>query len=336
MIQALCTEIKLRKGEFLNETIQTIYFGGGTPSICSTQEINRILDTVYTNFKVANHPEITLEANPDDLTLEKIKALSQTKINRLSIGVQSFYEADLQLMNREHNAQEALRSITIAKEFFNNISIDLIYGIPGMHNSQWQENLHKAIDLNIPHISSYALTVEPNTALEKHIQKGISPPVSDASAEAHYQILVKTLEKAGYINYEFSNFGKEGFFSQNNTAYWKGKKYLGIGPSAHSFNGKERSWNIANNSLYIKGIQNNTRSYESETLNTTNQYNEYIMTGLRTIWGVSLTKITSDYGSNYTEHLLKMIQKHLKNKHLILSENPVSYTHLTLPTICSV
>ena len=326
MIEALCTEIKLRKDELINDTLQTIYFGGGTPSICSIQEINRILDTIYANFKVAKAPEITLEANPDDLTSEKIKKLAQTKLNRLSIGVQSFFEIDLQLMNRAHNAQEATDSIVEAKKYFSNISIDLIYGTPGMSNEHWIENLEKAINLGIPHISSYALTVEPNTALEKHIQKGITPPVSDTSAEAHYQILVEKLENAGYINYEFSNFGKKGFYSQNNTGYWQGKKYMGIGPSAHSFNGKERSWNIANNMLYIKSLQNNTRSFESEALSITNQYNEYIMTGLRTIWGVSLTKITKDYGITYTKYLMNAIKKHQKNDTLVLIENQL---HLT-------
>ncbi len=326
MINALCSEIKLRQNEFLNNTVETIYFGGGTPSICSAIEINKILDTIYTNFKVIKAPEITLEANPDDLNATKIYELTQTRINRLSIGVQSFFELDLQLMNRAHNAKEAIDCIAEAKKYFENISIDLIYGTPGMTNKLWMDNLTKAINLDIPHISSYALTVEPNTALEKQIKKGITAPVSDTSAEAHYQLLVKTLENAGYTNYEFSNFGKEGFFSQNNTAYWQGKKYLGIGPSAHSFNGKERSWNIANNTLYIKSLQNNTRPFESETLSVTNRYNEYIMTGLRTIWGVSLSKIHADFGSKYTEHLQKQIIKHIENGHLSLIGDQLNLT----------
>lgn len=326
MIDALCSEIKLRKNEFKNNSVQTIYFGGGTPSICSTLEINKILDTIYTNFKVSNTPEITLEANPDDLNTKKIQELAHTKINRLSIGVQSFFETDLQLMNRAHNAKEAIDCIAEAKKYFENISIDLIYGTPGMTNTLWMDNLTKAIDLDIPHISSYALTVEPKTVLEKQIKKGIIAPVSDTSAEAHYKLLVETLENSGYTNYEFSNFGKEGFFSQNNTAYWQGKKYLGIGPSAHSFNGKERSWNIANNILYIKSLQKNRRPFENETLSVTNQYNEYIMTGLRTIWGVSLVKIKKDFGIKYIEHLQKHIKKHIEGGHLSLTENNL---HLT-------
>lgn len=316
----------MRKNEFSNETVQTIYFGGGTPSVCTSEEINKILNTVYTNFTVVANPEITLEANPDDLSLEKIKALSATKINRLSIGIQSFFDADLKLMNRSHNAADAYNCITEAKKHFKNISIDLIYGTPGMSNERWIENLEKALSLNIPHISSYALTVEPNTALEKHIQKGITPPVEDASAEAQYKLLVDILEKAEYINYEFSNFGKETYFSQNNTGYWQGEKYMGIGPSAHSFNGKERSWNVANNALYIKNVNKNTRVFESETLSITNQYNEYIMTGLRTIWGVSLAKISTNYGINYTEYLINAIKKHVANGTLVLIENQL---HLT-------
>jgi len=321
MINALCIEIKLRKNEFLNEVVETIYFGGGTPSICTPEEINKILQCIYDNFKVTNTPEITLEANPDDLTNQKINDLSKTKINRLSIGVQSFFEADLKLMNRAHNAEEALNSIVEAKKYFQNISIDLIYGIPGMSNDNWNKNLEKVLSLNIPHISSYALTVEPNTALEKHIQKGITTPTDDAVTETQYRTLVKTLEKAGYINYEFSNFGKNGYYSQNNTAYWQGKKYIGIGPSAHSFNGKERSWNLRNNAIYIKNLNNNTRPFESEQLSIENQYNEYIMTSLRTIWGVSLEKIILDYGKKYHDYLIDISKKHIKNNYLILEKN---------------
>nr|WP_316912319.1 radical SAM family heme chaperone HemW [Aquimarina agarilytica] len=314
IIAALCSEIKLRKHELNDDRIQTIYFGGGTPSVCSTSEINQIIETIYTHYNVSKNPEITLEANPDDLSEEKITDLASTKINRLSIGVQSFFEEDLQLMNRAHNAQEALNCLQIAKKQFTNISIDLIYGIPGMSsNERWKKNLEITIALGLPHISSYALTVEKNTALEKLIKKGTIAPVNDATAEAHYQILTATLEKEGYTNYEFSNFGKPNYFSQNNTAYWQGKKYIGIGPSAHSFDGIHRSWNIANNTLYIKGIQSNKRNFETETLTSTDRFNEYIMTGLRTIWGISLLKIATDFGQHYLKHLKNQSQAHLKN-----------------------
>ncbi len=311
IVNALCTEIKIRKIELEGQEVEHIYFGGGTPSVCTVKEIEQLLDTVYANFKVSKTPEITLEANPDDLTEEKIKDLATTKINRLSIGVQSFFERDLQLMNRAHNVSEALKSIKTAKSYFNNISIDLIYGVPGLSNKEWVQNLQYAINLNIPHISCYALTVEKNTALERFIQKGNISPISDSQSSEQYHILVETLEKVGYINYEFSNFGKEGFFSRNNTAYWQRKNYIGIGPSAHSFNGKERSWNIRNNALYVKSIVAGKRPFESEELSISDQFNEYVMTGLRTIWGISVSKIEVDFGIPYVSHIEKRISKYI-------------------------
>lgn len=304
----------IRKNELKNEEIHTIYFGGGTPSICTIAEIDKVLKTIYANFKVSNNPEITLEANPDDLNLEKLKGLKQIKINRLSIGVQSFLEEDLKLMNRSHNADEALNCILEAKKYFENISIDLIYGVPNLSNQAWHSILDKTISLGIPHISCYALTVEPNTALEKQIKKGVVQQPKDSVAHIHHQILVETLEKANYVNYEFSNFGKEGFFSKNNTAYWKGEKYLGIGPAAHSFNGTQRSWNVSNNNLYIKGIEHQKPVFEIEALSKSDRYNEYVMTGLRTIWGISLEEIKHNFGEDYLCHLKKCSKKHLENK----------------------
>lgn len=326
MIKALCAEILMRKKELQDEEIQHIYFGGGTPSVCTVSEIEQILTTIFSNFSVSETPEITLEANPDDLTETKIKAIAKTKINRLSIGVQSFYERDLKLMNRAHNAQEALKCIDFAKAYFDNISIDLIYGIPGLSNQQWLENLHKTIALNIPHISCYALTVEDNTALKKFIEKGVIDNVSDRKSSEQYHLLVSTFEKAGYINYEFSNFGKTGYFSGNNTAYWQRKSYVGIGPSAHSYNGKERSWNVSNNSLYIKGIEARKRPFDKETLSTADQFNEYIMTGLRTIWGISITKIEEDFGMQFAYHFKKLAQKHLDDELMYQAEDQF---HLT-------
>ncbi len=322
----MCTEIELRKSELDGALIKTIYFGGGTPSVCSVQEINQIIETIYSNYKVSKTPEITLEANPDDLSEQKINDLASTKINRLSIGVQSFFEEDLQLMNRAHNADEALHCLEFAKKQFSNISIDLIYGIPGMNAERWQKNLSIALALELPHISSYALTVEKNTALEKFIQKGVIAPPSDASAEAHYQILTSTLEKEGYVNYEFSNFGKPTYFSQNNTAYWQGEKYIGIGPSAHSFNGEQRSWNVANNALYLKGIQLGKRNFEVETLSNADRFNEYIMTGLRTIWGVSLLKVLENFGNQYLDYLHSQSKSHLQNGFLKIENEQL---HLT-------
>ncbi|WP_299435900.1 radical SAM family heme chaperone HemW [uncultured Aquimarina sp.] len=317
MIFALCNEIKLRRPEIDDyEVIETIYFGGGTPSLLSTSALKFIIDTIYENYLVSDDVEITIEANPDDLTKEKIESLAKTEVNRLSIGIQSFFEEDLKLMNRAHNAQEALDCLSIATQEFDNISIDLIYGIPGMSAERWKENLKIALNSGVPHISSYALTVEPNTALSSFIEKGVIAPVEDKLAQEHFDILVDTMENAGFEYYEFSNFGKTGYFSKNNTAYWQGKHYLGIGPSAHSYNGKERSWNIKNNSKYIKALEQNELPREIEELTTTDKYNEYIMTGLRTIWGVSLKKIEDDFGLTYKNYCLKQIQKHL-DEHLL-------------------
>jgi len=314
MITALCDEIEMRKDELSGPIIKHIYFGGGTPSVCTVEEINKILNVIYANFRVDKTPEITLEANPDDLTKEKIAALAKTEINRLSIGVQSFFERDLRLMNRAHNATEALQCIEFAKQYFHNISIDLIYGIPGLSNEEWKQNLQKTLDLEIPHISCYALTVEKNTALERFIEKGIIPEISDNQSSEQYYLLVDAFEKEGYINYEFSNFGKEGFFSGNNTAYWQRKSYIGIGPSAHSYNGKKRSWNVSNNVLYLKNMKQGIRLFEDENLSVTDQYNEYIMTGLRTIWGVSTAKIEEDFGDQYVFHFEKLIKKYVEDQ----------------------
>lgn len=313
MVSALIKELELRKEEFREEMVQTIYFGGGTPSLLDTAEIDRIIAAIRTNFEVAADPEITLEANPDDLSIEKIAALAKSPINRLSIGIQSFFEEDLRMMNRAHNAVEAEDCIVWAKNYFDNISIDLIYGIPGMSNARWMANIDKALAFGVSHISSYALTVEPKTALKSFMDKGLIPPVNDELAEAHFHILVQKLEAAGFVNYEISNFGKTGYFSRNNTAYWQGKKYLGIGPSAHSYDGIRRGWNINNNTKYMKSIAQNELPMEVEVLSRTDRYNEYIMTGLRTIWGVSLNRIKEEFGREYHSYLLEQSNKKIKD-----------------------
>ena len=325
LVNALKTELSLRKLELTN-TVECIYFGGGTPSLLSAEELNSLIETVYTNYNVSETPEITLEANPDDLTKDKIKELGKSKINRLSIGIQSFFEDDLKLMNRAHNAKEALQCIEFSKTEFDNISIDLIYGIPGMTTQKWKENLNIALQLDIPHISSYALTVEPNTALKRYIEKGVVPPVDDDLAKQHFDILVETLQQAGYSNYEFSNFGKQGYHSKNNTAYWTGKSYLGIGPSAHSYNGKQRSWNINNNPKYIKSIQQGIIPNEVETLSVTDRYNEYVMTGLRTIWGISLSKIEKEFGLNFKTYVLQQAKNFIEDHLLFLDGDTIVVT----------
>jgi oxygen-independent coproporphyrinogen-3 oxidase len=316
LINALAKELQLRKNEFKNIAVETIYFGGGTPSLLTNDELQFLIDAVYKNFKVIEKPEITLEANPDDLSKDRLVELSKSPINRLSIGIQSFFDADLKLMNRAHDAQEAKFCLEQARTYFDNISLDLIYGIPGASNEQWLENIETALSYAIPHISSYALTVEPKTALASFIQKGIIEAVDDDKAHEQFHILKDKLEAEGFTHYELSNFGKEGYFSKNNSAYWQGKPYLGIGPSAHSFNGQQRGWNVRNNTKYIKGIQSNTLPMETETLTKTDQYNEYIMTGLRTIWGVSFIKIRRDFGKIYLDYLIDQAQIFI-NQHLL-------------------
>jgi len=315
LVEALCSELVLRKNE-LPGTVETIYFGGGTPSLLTRDELELIFKTIYNNYPVAEPVEVTLEANPDDLTEEIVKQLADSPINRLSIGIQSFFEEDLKLMNRAHNGQEAEKCLTLATKYFENISLDLIYGVPGMTNERWKQNIEKALSFGIPHISSYALTVEPKTALETFIKKGIIPPVDDALAEKHFFTLIDMLTQKDFVHYELSNFGKEGFFSKNNTAYWQGKSYLGIGPSAHSYKGNTRSWNVRNNTLYVKSIGKGKLPSETETLTTTDRYNEYIMTGLRTIWGVSVNRVEKEFGNKYKDYLLQQSQKHL-DEHLL-------------------
>ena len=322
MVFALAKEIQMRKDDSYEETIETIYFGGGTPSVLTSAEINFLIDTVYHNYNVVENPEITLEANPDDLSEERILELSKSKINRLSIGIQSFFEEDLKMMNRAHNSAEAKKCLEYATKYFDNISLDLIYSIPGMSNEKWKQNIETALSFGIPHISSYALTVEPRTALNKLIQTGKIAAPNDEVAQEHFAILVETLESKGFIHYELSNFAKENYFSKNNSAYWLGKKYIGIGPSAHSYNGVSRSWNVANNPIYLKSIQEDRLPNENEILSVTDCYNEYIMTGLRTIWGVSLDRVQNEFGFDYLNYLQKQANKFLDDD-LLFIENGI-------------
>lgn len=326
MVMALVKEIQMRKEEFHDEVVETIYFGGGTPSILTMDDIRSLIDAVYENYKVIEHPEITLEANPDDLDNVTIGQLVNSAINRLSIGIQSFFEDDLKLMNRAHNSEEAKKCLQEATQYFDNISIDLIYGIPDMSNEKWKQNIEMALSFGVPHISSYALTVEPKTALHSFIQKGIISQPDDEVAQEHFHILIDTLIENDFIHYELSNFGKEHYFSKNNSAYWLGKKYLGIGPSAHSYDGQKRGWNVSNNSLYIKSIQENQLPIETEVLSTTDRYNEYIMTGLRTIWGISLDRIETEFGTKYLDYLNQQAQKYIEDHLLFVDENVLRTT----------
>ncbi len=321
MVLALAKEIEMRKSEFQDKVVETIYFGGGTPSILEISDLKLLIDAVYFNYNVTENPEITVEANPDDLSKERIIELSNNKINRLSIGIQSFFEDDLKMMNRAHNSEEAKECLEFATQYFDNISVDLIYGIPEMSSEKWLQNIETALSFNIPHISSYALTVEHKTALHTFIQKGIIPQPDDEVAQEHFQILVDKLSENDFIHYELSNFGKENYFSKNNSSYWLGKKYIGIGPSAHSYDGEKRSWNVSNNTLYLKSIQENKLPSETEILSKTDRYNEYIMTGLRTIWGISLDRIETEFGTTYLDYLNQQAAKYIEDHLLFVDEN---------------
>jgi oxygen-independent coproporphyrinogen-3 oxidase len=313
MVAAIGKEAKLRKA-YLSEKIETIYFGGGTPSLLSGDEIRTMIGL----FDMNDSAEITLEANPDDITSEKLVAWKEAGINRLSIGIQSFFEEDLRWMNRAHDAEQALQCIELAQKYgFSNITIDLIYGTPYLTDENWLRNIDTALAMNIPHLSCYALTVEPKTALAKMIEVHQSADVDADKQARHFALLTQKLSEAGFEHYEISNFAKPGFRSRHNSSYWQGKPYLGLGPSAHSFNGKSRQWNVANNALYLAGLAQNNIPFEEELLTETQQLNEYIMTSLRTIEGISLTKIRMDWGEDIAASLLASAQRHVTNGNLL-------------------
>ncbi len=326
MIDAILKEIELQKDYLQNLPLQSIYFGGGTPSVLKTSEIEQLLHQIYKFHTVLPNAEITLEANPDDLTETKLQQLSQTRINRLSIGVQSFFDADLKYMNRAHNASEAINCIQTAQQFgFHNLTIDLIYGTPTMTNEQWHTNLKTIFDLNVPHISCYCLTVEPKTALEHFVKTGKSEAVDEEQAAQQFEILVEAMGNNGFDHYEISNFAKPDFYAIHNSNYWKGKNYLGVGPSAHSFNGVTRQWNIAHNQLYINSLSNEKLNFELETLSNEDQFNEYIMTGLRTKWGVHLDKIAT-WGTIVSQHFLEKSQPFLQNETMVQTADGFALT----------
>ncbi len=287
MVKAICIEMELRK-EYLPEKIETIYFGGGTPSLLSVSHLHLIIEHLKKYFIVNENAEITLEANPDDIDEEKLIGWKACGINRLSIGVQSFFEEDLKWMNRAHDASQALQCVKLAQQKgFSNISIDLIYGSPTLTDEKWNENLQTAFALNIPHLSCYALTVEPKTALAKMIDEHKKENVDAEKQSNHFELLTRLANEAGYEQYEISNFAKPNLRSKHNSSYWSGKSYLGLGPSAHSFNGKSRQWNIANNALYMQNIFQKNIPFEIEILTETQKINEYIMTALRTAEGIN-------------------------------------------------
>lgn len=321
MLEAILKELKIRKNYLQEQKIETIYFGGGTPSLLSAQEISRFIELIDSNFELISNPEITLEANPDDLHPQQLRALRSTAINRLSIGVQSFFDEDLKWMNRAHQAQEAESSIKRAQDLgLENITIDLIYGFPLLSDEKWQQNISKTIALEIPHISSYSMTVEPKTALASQIKKGEQKNMDDAQSASQFQILMENLSQNGFEHYEISNFAKPHQYARHNTNYWKGVHYLGIGPSAHSFNGFSRQWNVANNAKYLSALSQNEIPFELEKLSKTNQFNEYVMTSLRTMWGIDVLKLKSDFGVNFETEFSKNLEQFMANDWILKKE----------------
>ena len=326
MVEAICKELDQKKNYLDLEKINTIYFGGGTPSILDTQLLKKIVSSIYLNYDVISEVEFTFECNPDDLNERKLKDLKVIGVNRLSIGIQSFENEQLQFMNRAHNSNEALNCVQLAQSFgFSNITIDLIYGLPNTSHDYWQKQIKKALDLNVNHISAYCLTIEDKTVFGNWHKKGKLKLVDDEYSLQQFKMLQIELEKNGFDHYEISNFSKNGFISKHNSAYWLGEKYIGIGPSAHSFNGKKRQWNVSNNIKYINGLKNNSSYFEEEHLSDSDKFNEYILTRLRTKWGVNLDELFL-IDDNYKLHVLSEIDKFIKNKDLLMVDNTIYIT----------
>mgnify|MGYP001946180681 CR=1 FL=1 len=318
LVDCICKEIATRKEYLDTDKLETIYFGGGTPSLLSKEELKLILNTIKTEYTVISEAEITLECNPDDLNKEKLKELKSAGINRLSIGIQSFIGRDLLFMNRSHTIKQAVDSVKTAQELeFDNITIDLIYGIPNLSESEWKRNIKKALDLNVTHISAYCLTSEERTAMHHDIAKGKYELPSEDITTEQFNILIEMLAENGFEQYEISNFSKKGHVSKHNSSYWKQKHFLGVGPSAHSFNGKTRHWNVSNNARYIKGAKENNWVAEEEILDEKTRYNEYIMTSLRTSWGVDSRYLKSNFNSSFLAHFTKESKRFILDNSLI-------------------
>lgn len=312
----------MRKDYLEGEFITSIYFGGGTPSLIETSAIRNILDVIENNFTVVKDAEITLEANPDDLTGGKLHDLAEAFVNRLSIGAQSFSDSDLRFMNRTHTAADAVRAVKAAQDAgFSNISIDLIYGTPGMTTEQWKKNLDIAFTLDVPHLSCYCLTVEEKTKLFQLVRDKKVPDVNEDSATEHFSLLMDMAKQKGFEHYEISNFCRDEMYSKHNTSYWKREKYLGFGPSAHSFNGDSRQWNVSNISGYIESIGKEIIPCEKEILTASQKFNEYVMTSLRTQWGCDVKVITNEFGEKFEQHFLEKSKKYLQDKLMEQKEN---------------
>lgn len=328
--EMLCKELEFQKDYLQGEKIESIYIGGGSPSILSPEEITKIIEKIYQLHLVKENAEITLEANPDDLNIRYLEELFKSKINRLSIGIQSFSDDDLKLMNRRHTSKQAIETIKEAQKIgFKNISIDLIYGLPNMTTAKWENHLNKAFDLNIQHISSYHLTYEPRTVFARMLEKNEIKPIEEDSSYEQFLLLRKKSQEAGFIHYEISNFAKPNFLAVHNTNYWKQIKYLGIGPSAHSYDGENRQWNISHIADYIKSMRKNKIPFEKEILNQNDKYNDYIMTSLRTIWGIDLDYVEKNFGEDLSKKCLKSSKPFIEKNMLIKKQN-----NLTLAKNC--
>jgi len=324
-ITALLKEIALQQPYINGEEINTIYFGGGTPSLLTKNNIEDIFNQLHKYYSISKDCEITLEANPDDLDRNKLTDIKNTPVNRLSMGIQSFDEDDLKYLNRIHSSQQAVDAIKNAQDIgFNNITIDLIYGIPGLTDEKWNANLTKSFELDIPHISSYCLTIEEGTALHHLINKGKAKPVDEEQGIRQFELLMDAMKTHNYIHYEISNFCKEGFVSIHNSNYWRQQKYLGLGPSAHSYNYVSRQWNTANITKYIASIDKGIVPFEMEILTDDQKYNEYILTSLRTIWGVNIEYLKLNFNAEINTYFDKSIQKHLQQS--TVEENDAIFT----------
>ncbi len=326
-LKALKKEIALQRDYLETKNISTIYLGGGTPSLLTQAELLDIFETLSKHFNIDANAEITLEANPDDLTEIKIRELKSTPVNRFSIGIQSFYDDDLKLMNRAHNSAEALNAVKFAQDNgFENLTIDLIYGMPTLTEHKWRNNLQIAFALDVKHISAYCLTVEPKTALAYAVKTGKIKNVDEQQSAEQFEIMLEGMRANDFIQYEISNFCKEGFYSRHNSNYWLKEKYLGLGPSAHSYNGNTRQWNVSNNGLYIQSLEKDELNFESEKLTTAQRYNEYVLTSLRTIWGTSLEQISTHYGEQFAKYCLQEAQKYIASNDLLFEENQLFLT----------
>jgi len=321
-LKALKQELLQRKNYIENQIVETIYFGGGTPSLLNEKELNELFELIYKTFKISDNPEITIEANPDDLNKEYLKNLRKTPVNRLSIGIQSFFDDDLKLMNRRHLAEQSIAAVKNAQNTgYQNISGDLIYGLPEMTSDKWEKNLQKFFNLRIQHLSAYHLTYEPNTVFYKRLKTGKLKEISEEESLFQFQLLNEKAKENDFIHYETSNFAKQGKFSRHNSAYWQQKHYLGIGASAHSYNEISRQFNIKNIKEYIKRVSDNSNYFEKEILSNADKYNDYLITSLRTMWGSNINEIEKTFGKQFAEYFINKAKTQINKGNLLCKEN---------------